>query len=122
MVFHMWSYAIGTGVLAQGGETRGRGYAGRGQGRNNIAMIRVAMMGPIPPGRYRIGKAYDHPLLGPVTMNLEPLPGTQMFGRSLFRIHGDNKAGDASQGCIVLGRTLRESIAQSGDDQLDVTA
>ena len=117
----MWTYAIGTGALARDGEVRGRGYAGRGQGRNNIAMIRVAMMGPIPPGRYRIGKAYDHPLLGPVTMNLAPLAGTQMFGRSLFRIHGDNRSGDASQGCIVLTRRLREAIVQSGDDLLDVT-
>lgn len=83
-------------------------------------MVRVAMMGPIPPGRYRIGKAYDHPLLGPVTMNLESLVGTQMFGRSLFRIHGNNSENDASEGCIVLPPNIRAAIAKAGGD-LEVT-
>lgn len=117
----MWTYAIASGALAQGGEMRGRGYSGRGEGRNNIAKVKVRMVGPIPPGRYRIGPAYVHARLGPVTMNLDPLPGTEMFGRSLFRIHGDNATHDASNGCIILSRVLRDEIAASPDRLLDVT-
>jgi hypothetical protein len=54
-------------------------------------------------------------------MNLDPLPGTDMFGRSLFRIHGDNSAHNASHGCIILSRKLRDQIAASQDRLLDVT-
>ena len=100
---------------------RGRGYSGRGEGRNNIEKVKVRMVGPIPPGCYRIGPAYAHARLGPVTMNLDPVPGTAMFGRSLFRIHGDNAAHDASNGCIILSRVLRDAIAASPDRLLDVT-
>jgi hypothetical protein len=118
----MWTYAIASGALAHDGEALGRGYSGRGEGRDSIEKVKVRTVGPIPPGRYRIGPAYRHSRLGPVTMNLDPLPGTNLFGRSLFRIHGDNAAHDASHGCIILSRALRDAIAASGDRVLDVTA
>ena len=118
----MWTYAIASGALAHDGAVRGRGYSGRGEGRDNIQKVKVPMVGPIPPGRYRIGPAYRHARLGPVTMNLDPLPDTELFGRSLFRIHGDNATHDASHGCIILSRALRDMIAASGDHVLDVTA
>lgn len=118
----MWTYAVASGALARDGAALGAGYSGFGAGRNNLEKVKVPMVGPIPPGRYRIGKPYAHARLGPVTMNLDPLPGTEMFGRCLFRIHGDNATHDASHGCIVLARPLREAIASSGDRILDVTA
>lgn len=118
----MWTYAIATGALSRAGEAWGAGYSGFGEGRNNIGKVKAPMVGPIPPGRYRIGPAYRHPRLGPVTMNLDPLPDTEMFGRALFRIHGDNATHDASRGCIILSRKLRDEIAASPDRLLDVTA
>jgi lipoprotein-anchoring transpeptidase ErfK/SrfK len=116
----MWTYSVAGGALARNGAARGAGYSGFGEGRNNIGKVKVPMVGPIPPGRYRIGPAYRHARLGPVTMNLDPMPGTDCFGRSLFRIHGDNATRDASHGCIILARPLREAIASSGDRILDV--
>lgn len=118
----MWTYAIASGALSRDGETCGRGYSGFGEGRDNIGKVKVPMVGPIPPGRYRIGKPYAHARLGPVTMNLDPMPGTDCFGRSLFRIHGDNATHDASHGCIILSRILRDEIAAGPDRLLDVIA
>jgi hypothetical protein len=45
-----------------------------------------------------------------------------MFGRSDFYIHGDNPALNytASEGCIILARPIREQIAASGDNDLQV--
>ena len=46
-----------------------------------------------------------------------------MFGRDGFLIHGDSivHTGQASQGCIILPRSIREQIAASEDDELEVT-
>ena len=116
-----WRYSISTGQLYDNGQPFGApGYAGKGKGRNNPAMVKEKNVGPLPPGRYSIGAAYRHDDLGPMTMNLEPLPGTQMFGRSLFRIHGNNSENDASEGCIVLPPNIRAAIAKAGGD-LEVT-
>src|SRR5690348_9743651 len=99
----MWTYTISSGMIAENGALRGTGYSGRGVGRDNAALAHLAGTGPLPPGKYRFGAPYAHPKLGPACMNLEPLPGTDTFGRSLFRIHGDNQAHDASHGCLVTG-------------------
>lgn len=116
-----WRYAISSGQLYDHDKPFGPpGYAGTGKGRNNTAMVQEKNVGPLPPGRYSIGEGYRHPTLGPLTMKLEPLPGTQMHGRDLFRIHGDNRAGDASKGCIVLSPDIRAAIARAGGD-LEVT-
>lgn len=116
-----WRYAISSGQLYDNGKPFGPpGYAGTGKGRNNPAMVQEKNVGSLPPGRYSIGRSYRNPKLGPGTINLEPLPGTQMHGRDLFRIHGDNQAGDASEGCIVLAPDIRAAIAQAGGD-LEVT-
>lgn len=97
-------------------------YSGYGEHRNDPSLCNVPNVGPIPPGKYRIGKAYQHEHLGPVVMNLDPLPGTNTFGRSLFRIHGDNKEHNASHGCIIAPRSLREAINASQDRILEVLA
>jgi hypothetical protein len=52
---------------------------------------------------------------------LEPV-GHNALGRSLFRIHGDNAQNDASHGCVILPRNIRELIWNSGDRALTVIA
>jgi hypothetical protein len=117
----MWTYAQRTGALSRDGEYEGTGYSGTGEGRNNPSLQCEPDIGPIPQGVYRIGPAYDHPHLGPCVMTLEPAAGTNTFGRSLFRIHGDNVRHDASHGCIVFGPGTRRLISASGDRGLTVT-
>lgn len=116
----MWTYHQRTGDLHHDGKLIATGYAGTGKGRNNPDMQNVRATGPLPRGFYTIGPAYKHAHLGPCTMNLEPDAGNEMFGRSLFRIHGNNKENDASLGCIIMGPTIRDSINKSADKRLQV--
>jgi hypothetical protein len=53
-------------------------------------------------------------------MRLTPFPGTQTYGRDGFLIHGDNVLHDASQGCIILDRAVRNRISSSGGNRLNV--
>lgn len=54
-------------------------------------------------------------------MALTPV-GHVALGRSHFLIHGDSVShpGGASEGCIILNRTARQTIASSGDNELEV--
>lgn len=116
-----WTYKQSNGELSWDGEFEGTGYSGADTGRNNPAMQDVVDAGPIPQGSYKIGSAYDDiGKLGPCVMALDPLPGTETFGRTLFRIHGDNINHDASHGCIILGPAIRRKIASSADRDLVV--
>jgi uncharacterized protein RhaS with RHS repeats len=104
------------------------GYSGYGPGLNNPPLQNVQAQqggdpaGPIPQGSWSIGPPHYSPNTGPFTMNLNPLPGTNTFGRDLFRIHGDNSAQNqtASNGCIVEKRPIRNQIANSNDHCLQV--
>lgn len=98
------------------------GYSGADSGKNNPSAQTTRRVGPIPVGAYRIAPPIDHPELGPVSLRLEPLGDTKSWGRSGFLIHGDSRTrpGDASHGCIVLPRPVRERIAQSDDGLLVV--
>ena len=118
----MWTFSQSTGELLQNGKFEGTGYSGTGEGRNNPSMQDVPNVGPIPQGNYIIGEAYDDDHLGPCVMHLDAEDDTNTFGRSLFRIHGDNVNHDASHGCIILGPSIRHIIADSGDDELTVVA
>jgi hypothetical protein len=99
-------------------------YSGIGEGLNNPAMQEVHNVGPVPRGLYKIGEAYDHPKLGPVTMNLDPVNGTNTFGRSDFRIHADLKGWPslhiASHGCVIMIKPERLIISTSQDKDLEV--
>lgn len=56
-------------------------------------------------------------------IELEPVMGTNTFGRTAFRIHGDNPntIGASSEGCIIInGAQLRQGIFNSSDDILVV--
>lgn len=90
----------------------GRGYSGQPPYVNQTEAEGLRARGPIPRGKYRIGKPFDHTRLGPLSFYLEPYPGTDMFGRSGFFIHGDNAFGNqtASHGCIILSRSIRMKI------------
>src|SRR5579859_5974501 len=93
------------------GTLLGKGYSGRNEGRNNPELQAVHNVGPLPRGPYTIGPAELHPVLGPVAMPLTPEDGNQMFGRGDFWIHGDNATHDASHGCIVIDRDVRQHVA-----------
>jgi hypothetical protein len=116
----VWTYHQKTGELLHDGTFEGTGYSGHAEGRNNPEAETVKNTGPIPKGRYRIGGPYKHPHLGPCVMNLDAEESTNTHGRSAFRIHGDNKNHDASEGCVILGPAIRREIAASGDNVLEV--
>jgi hypothetical protein len=119
-----WVYEQLTGDLFHNGKFIGTGYSGHGkirkQGRNNPAMQCVRGVGPCPRGKYTIGKARYSKNVGPIAMDLKPLKGTDTCGRSALMIHGDNKAHDASKGCIILAAPIRRAIDKSKDKLLEV--
>lgn len=117
-----WTYSQSTGELTAANGSAWRGYSGTGDGRNNPVMQNIPKIGPIPQGSWTIGEAYDDPHLGPCVMHLDPFPDTETFGRSLFRIHGDNLVHDASEGCVVLGPSIRNLISTSNDKILVVVS
>ena len=86
------------------------------------------LLGPLPQGEYTIGKQGDittnrgRGTFLSNAMRLTPNPGNQMFDRSGFIIHGDNRRMDntASDGCIIMGPSIRNQIGNSGDNILRV--
>jgi hypothetical protein len=122
----VWIFEQSTGILIDpaGNRLSPAGYAGNGVGKNNPSMQDVENVGPIPEGLFNIGPAYTHPILGALTMNLTPQPGTNMLGRFAFRMHGDSKEnpGNASDGCIVEEHQNRVEVSLSTDRLLKVVA
>ena len=118
----MWTYEQLTGRILQDDRLVGVGYAGSPAGKNNPDMQNVAVTGPLPRGTYTICAPQNSPHTGPFTLDLTPDPDNEMFGRSEFRIHGDNveHPGTASEGCIIMARAIREQIWTSGDHELEV--
>lgn len=116
-----WLYKQTTGELLHDGAHVGFGYSGNGHGLNNPALEADAGIGPIPRGQWIIAPVRTSASLGPVVMNLDAYQ-QDAHGRSLFRMHGDNSAGNhsASHGCIIMPRTVREAVANSGDCHLVV--
>jgi hypothetical protein len=57
-------------------------------------------------------------------MNLTPDPANEMFGRSVFRIHGGAHEHPelSSEGCIILMRPIRIRIDMDSDKDLEVIA
>lgn|SRR5678815_3344313 len=102
------------------------GYSGTEEGRNNPAMEMAKGIGPIPEGNYTFGIAYDSEHTGPLTLPVTPDAETAQriteMGRdpNSFRMHGDNIKHDASHGCIIMLRTVREAIDKGVDKALTV--
>ncbi|MDR6492915.1 hypothetical protein J2797_002810 [Paraburkholderia terricola] len=117
-----WTYQQSTGKLTFNGELVERGYSGAATGKNNPAMQTVPNIGPIPRGTYRISEPHNSPHTGSYTLGLMPAAGTNTFGRTAFRMHGDSlrRPGTASEGCIIMGVQTRHRVWASGDRQLEV--
>jgi len=118
-----WTYIQETGELQQDGKPVANGYSGSGPGKNNPDLQIVHNVGPIPQGDWTIsGPPISTAEHGPYVLRLNPAPETDTFGRSGFLIHGDSKMapGTASQGCVILPRSVREEVWQSGDRDLTV--
>jgi hypothetical protein len=112
-------FEVPTGRWFDGrGRYLSHGYAGRDEGKNNLAMQNVPDVGPIPLGDYEITEQLDldelkaRRLAGPV-MRLQAMPGTETYGRSGFLIHGDSIAapGTGSHGCPVADKPTRFNIS-----------
>ena len=117
----MFYYTVLTQAFWLDNELWGTAYSGTGAGRNNPEMQNVPNVGPIPAGVYTVERpSYTHPVEGPVVFNLTPLLGTQVFGRTGFHIHGNNTENDASHGCIILWRPIRERIDKVSETLLTV--
>ena len=122
----MWKYSQSTGeLLNDAGEHVAFGYSGaQPDGYNNPEMQSVPDVGPIPQGRWTIvGPPVDMHPEGPYVLHLAPDPGTNTFARSGFLVHGDTAPpGNASHGCIIFARNIRQIVWESGDTDLLVTA
>jgi len=121
----MWTFVQRTGEVLHNDAHFCFGYAGaQPDGYNNPEAQAIHNVGPLPCGRYTMGKPYDSPHTGPFTIPLMPNAQNTMYGRSEFKIHGDDvkNPGHGSDGCIVLSRTNRQLMWESGDDDLLVVA
>lgn len=118
----MWTFKISNGTLYHDGVVIGSAYSGAPGDVDNPADENVADHGPIPEGWYTIGTEQETPT--PVALPLTPDSTNTEYGRSDFLIHGDSikQPGTASHGCIITARAIRETIRDSGDNRLQVTA
>jgi RHS repeat-associated protein len=122
-LFHQPSDSFGGGPPTPVGPP---GYTGHGLGVNNPALELIPSVGPIPIGSYSIGPQQTNVtgagLRLPGSMRLTPDPANWMYGRGGFLIHGDNSRQDrsASEGCIIEGPAVRNSIGKSADRVLRV--
>lgn len=123
-----WTYEQRTGKLSHNGEVVATGYAGGNEGKNpegknNPTMQNVSKIGPLPVGKYKFGTPVPQSHLGPFAIPLIPMGGNEMFGRSGFYMHGDTTpSGNASEGCIIMPRAIRNAAAASPDNDLEVIA
>lgn len=123
----MWKFAIRSGSLcAVDGKIVAHGYAGGNCGKNkeginNPDMTNVKFVGPLPCGSYSFGQPVLQSHLGPFAIPLIPDSTNTMFGRGSFYVHGDTTpSGNASEGCIILPRAIRNSMWASTDHKIQV--
>jgi len=125
-----WTYSqTECTLLDPNGNVVGTGYSGHDEGYNNHAAQDKRDVGPTPVGQYSIGASFRHPQAGRATMRLQPMPGTNTFGRDGFMIHGDSADhaqnpgphNSISHGCIILSFDLRQAIDTSDDKVMVVT-
>ena len=95
----------------------GKGYSGHGVGKNNPEMESVKNVGPTPKGIYKMGTPFDSDHTGPYSIPLIPDPSNNMYGRSAFLMHGDDKEhpGEASHGCQIFPRSVRQLAYATGE-------
>jgi hypothetical protein len=120
-----WHYVQLTGCMFRpDGTLIGKGYSGAYECKNVPEAQPIPNRGPIPVGVYHISEPVDSRVHGPLALPLIADPSNNMFGRSHFLIHGDSKVdpGNASEGCIILSKDVREAIVASGDTDLIVSS
>ena len=124
-----WTFEQSSGALRDpNGVLVSVGYAGgecgaRPDAVNNPVLQDVVNVGPLPCGAYLIEAPIEHSRLGPFALPLLPEATNEMFGRSDFYMHGDTPApGQASDGCIIMPRAVREQVWASNDHALSVLA
>jgi hypothetical protein len=122
-----WTYEQSTGRLySPDGAHVATGYAGGNCGKNpegvnNHQLQSVPHIGPLPVGIYVAGDVVQQSHLGPFAIPLIPAASNEMFGRSGFFMHGDTTpSGNASEGCIIMPRAVRNEFYESGDVQITV--
>lgn len=116
-------YIQATGDLILDHKIIGTGYSGQPEYKNEPEFQNEKGKGCIPKGKYTIEKpAFQHPKCGPFCLRLEPDPKNVMYGRDGFLIHGDSikEPGAASDGCIIMARTVREQIEKDPSNTLIV--
>lgn len=116
-----WTYRQTTGQLFNtANQYTATGYSGAPAGKNNPSTQGIPKVGPIPRGLYTVEAPFNSPDHGPFAMHLIPDPTNCMYGRSGFLMHGDSlkHSGAASEGCIVMPRSVREAVWNSGDHRL----
>lgn len=104
-----------------------------GGGYNNPAMENVRNTGPTPSGQWNVtgvaqtltnssGQTSAHQNV----LHLQPAAGTETYGRTDIRAHGDNSTapGTASSGCLIVPRDVRQTLAgmvqQGGQVRIEV--
>ena len=117
-----WTFEQATGnMIDPTGAVVATGYAGGNcgnnpEGKNNPDMQDRPGIGPLPCGLYTLGTPVDHTHLGAYAVPLIPDPANDMMGRGDFYLHGDTTpSGNASEGCIIMPRAIREAVVASGD-------
>ena len=126
-----WTFEIKSGALInEYGTLIDHCLSGYGENANDSTKTNVSHLGPLPCGLYTIEpERNDVGHLGPVVMNLTPYPSNEMFGRSLFRIHGYSKDDPKTQtdesllsshGCICAKRETRQAVSKSPNRVLQV--
>ena len=108
-------------MLDPAGTVVATGYAGGNcghnpEGKNNPEMQGVKGIGPLPEGVYTLGTPVEGSHLGAFAVPLLPAPTNNMLGRGSFYLHGDTTpGGNASEGCIIMPRAVRQAIVASGE-------
>lgn len=116
-------YEQSTGKLRGTNSLLANAYSGNGEGLNNPALQDVHNVRPIPQGLWHMDELIEYDgEKGPHVIALSPCEGTETFGRSEFRIHGDNDLMNhsASEGCIVAPRFARDRAWEEEDKLLKV--
>lgn len=126
-----WKFAISAGkIFDPDGAFVSSAYSGGNKGQDpegvdNTADESRKNIGPLPEGNYTLGTPVDHSQLGPFAIPLIPDSTNEMYGRGSFFVHGDLVNGpvhSASEGCIIVQRSVRDSLWTSSDHQIQVVA
>ena len=90
-------------------------------GKNNPDYIKVKSVGPLCPGVYTFGTPVAQSHLGPFAIPLTPDPSNEMYGRGDFFCHGDTTPpGNASEGCVIMPRWVRDQMWASKIHTIEV--